>query len=187
VNEASSLIQNAAHEDANIIFGAVLDEKMGDEVKITVIATGFRQESPERRERMLSSVLNVHVPPVSFVRPEAAGGAPRFASEESEDTRAVEEPAIVYSVRQNRPEEFAVAVAEREAGSPEMPSFTSGFLADFARESDARGMEPILTEQKVMVASGFRPRVFGDGTDAEEQETRHEDLDVPAFMRRGEL
>jgi cell division protein FtsZ len=55
VNEASSLIQTAAHEDANIIFGAVLDEKMGDDVKITVIATGFRdQMMPERRARMLS-------------------------------------------------------------------------------------------------------------------------------------
>jgi len=54
VNEASSLIQSAAHEDANIIFGAVLDEKMGDEVKITVIATGFRDQMPERRARMLS-------------------------------------------------------------------------------------------------------------------------------------
>jgi cell division protein FtsZ len=54
VNAASSLIQEAAHEDANIIFGAVLDEKMGDEVKITVIASGFRDQSPERRARMLS-------------------------------------------------------------------------------------------------------------------------------------
>ena len=45
VNEASTLIQSAAHEDANIIFGAVLDETMGNEVKITVIATGFRQDS----------------------------------------------------------------------------------------------------------------------------------------------
>jgi cell division protein FtsZ len=54
VNEASSLIQSAAHEDANIIFGAVLDEKMEDEVKITVIATGFRDQMPERRARMLS-------------------------------------------------------------------------------------------------------------------------------------
>src|ERR1700747_3749661 len=44
VNEASTIIQNAAHEEANIIFGAVLDENMGDEVKITVIATGFRKE-----------------------------------------------------------------------------------------------------------------------------------------------
>jgi cell division protein FtsZ len=54
VNEASSLIQSAAHEDANIIFGAVLDEKMGDDIKITVIATGFRDQMPERRARMLS-------------------------------------------------------------------------------------------------------------------------------------
>ena len=54
VNEASSLIQAAAHEDANIIFGAVLDEKMGEDVKITVIATGFRDQLPERRARMLS-------------------------------------------------------------------------------------------------------------------------------------
>jgi len=51
VNAASSLIQSSAHEDANIIFGAVLDEKMGDEVKITVIATGFRDQMPERRPR----------------------------------------------------------------------------------------------------------------------------------------
>ena len=55
VNEASTIIQNAAHEDANIIFGAVQDESMGDEVKITVIATGFKhQEMPQRRERMLA-------------------------------------------------------------------------------------------------------------------------------------
>jgi cell division protein FtsZ len=51
VNDASTVIQNAAHEDANIIFGAVLDERLGDEVKITVIATGFRQDGVDRRER----------------------------------------------------------------------------------------------------------------------------------------
>ncbi len=42
VQEACTIIQSAAHEDANIIFGAVLDEKMKDSVKITVIATGFK-------------------------------------------------------------------------------------------------------------------------------------------------
>src|SRR5580698_1638722 len=54
VNEASTIIQNAAHEDCNIIFGAVQDERMGDHVKITVIATGFKQAMPERRARMLA-------------------------------------------------------------------------------------------------------------------------------------
>jgi cell division protein FtsZ len=41
VNDASTLIQEEAHEDANIIFGAVIDPKMEDEIRITVIATGF--------------------------------------------------------------------------------------------------------------------------------------------------
>jgi cell division protein FtsZ len=41
VNEASLLIQEAAHEDANIIFGAVVDPKLEGRVKVTVIATGF--------------------------------------------------------------------------------------------------------------------------------------------------
>ncbi len=44
VNEASSVIQAAAHEEANIIFGATLNEEMQDQVKITVIATGIRAE-----------------------------------------------------------------------------------------------------------------------------------------------
>ncbi len=43
VNEASTLITEAAHEDAEIIFGAVIDENMGDAVRVTVIATGFSQ------------------------------------------------------------------------------------------------------------------------------------------------
>ena len=41
VSEASAIIQEAAHEEANIIFGAVVDAKMSSKVKITVIATGF--------------------------------------------------------------------------------------------------------------------------------------------------
>src|ERR1700684_2835245 len=50
VQEACGIIQDAADDDANIIFGAVLDEKMKDSVKITVIATGFR-EAPCARPR----------------------------------------------------------------------------------------------------------------------------------------
>jgi cell division protein FtsZ len=48
VQEACSIIQNAADDDANIIFGAVLDEKQKDSVKITVIATGFKEADPSR-------------------------------------------------------------------------------------------------------------------------------------------
>ena len=64
VNEASTIIQSAAHEDANIIFGAVMNEQMKDEVKITVIATGFKTENPQRRERTLNAgtVPSTHTP-----------------------------------------------------------------------------------------------------------------------------
>jgi cell division protein FtsZ len=43
VNEAAAIIKETAHPDVNLIFGAVIDENMGDEVRITVIATGFEQ------------------------------------------------------------------------------------------------------------------------------------------------
>ena len=45
VNDAAMMIQEAAHEDANIIFGAVIDEKMGSNIRITVIATGFEKQT----------------------------------------------------------------------------------------------------------------------------------------------
>ena len=48
VNEAATLVQEEADDDANIIFGAVIDEQMGDEVRITVIATGFGSQDRER-------------------------------------------------------------------------------------------------------------------------------------------
>jgi len=51
VQEACSIIQGAAHEDANIIFGAVLDDKSKDTVKITVIATGFKDSDIRRRQQ----------------------------------------------------------------------------------------------------------------------------------------
>ena len=87
VNEASSLIQEAAHEDANIIFGSVIDPNLSDEVRITVIATGFdraaktemiveprahRRSQPSRRSRApqitlpydVSSQITKEYPPV---------------------------------------------------------------------------------------------------------------------------
>jgi cell division protein FtsZ len=118
VNEASSLIQSSAHEDANIIFGAVLDEKMGEEVKITVIATGFRDQMPERRARMLtveeSPVVSIPLASVPLVAsgdwlgepaaaPATAPALPRFLSEDEEDAEKAAE--LVKSDNLNEPAE----------------------------------------------------------------------------------
>jgi cell division protein FtsZ len=57
VNEASTLIQEAAHEDANIIFGSVIDANLVDEVRITVIATGF-----DRIQAIMGDAMPVVMP-----------------------------------------------------------------------------------------------------------------------------
>ncbi|HSH04825.1 MAG TPA: cell division protein FtsZ [Anaerolineae bacterium] len=49
VNEAAAIIRETAHPDANMIFGAVIDENLGDEIRITVIATGFERHEPRRQ------------------------------------------------------------------------------------------------------------------------------------------
>jgi cell division protein FtsZ len=49
INEAASLVQDAAHQDANIIFGTVIDDSLGDEVRVTVIAAGFDASGPGRK------------------------------------------------------------------------------------------------------------------------------------------
>lgn len=64
VDEAMSLIQEEAHEDANIIFGAVIDESMGDEVRVTVIATGFGKAVDARAN---VRVRDEHLPPAVIV------------------------------------------------------------------------------------------------------------------------
>jgi cell division protein FtsZ len=50
INEAARLVQEAAHPEANIIFGAVIDDALGDEVRVTVIAAGFDGGVPTRRQ-----------------------------------------------------------------------------------------------------------------------------------------
>ncbi|HVP52273.1 MAG TPA: cell division protein FtsZ [Terriglobales bacterium] len=108
VNEASTIIQNAAHEDANIIFGAVLNEQMKEEVKITVIATGFKTDNPQRRERTLSA----STAPISSTRSPGA-----FVPATPTPPPSV----TVTSVPMDRA--AAVAAAQRDALSalPEMP------------------------------------------------------------------
>ena len=57
VNEAAEIVAKAAHPDANIIFGAVIDDSLGDEVRITVIAAGFdRYDGEKRPSRGLTSL-----------------------------------------------------------------------------------------------------------------------------------
>jgi cell division protein FtsZ len=66
VNEAVSMAQSASDPDANIIFGSVVDETLGDEVRITVIATGFL---PRDEKRPAGRPVQVQVPQTAAVKP----------------------------------------------------------------------------------------------------------------------
>lgn len=69
VNDAIELITKAAHEDANIIFGYVVDEKMEDEVTITVIATGFETAQRQAAKAVQAAPAVSYVPPAPVQMP----------------------------------------------------------------------------------------------------------------------
>jgi len=198
VNEASSIIQSAAHEDANIIFGAVQDESMGDQIKITVIATGFKQTSVdgmnERRERMLNESLPEYVPepikvqqrPRPARRPEPE--TPRFASEAVEDDDEVapplkpEElrpvPASVFDDEFFRSTVRSVAERETEAEAEAAERYDDVSLSgtvQYERGEEQRMQETELAERNAAPP----PRAPEPQNDPEPDE-----LDIPAFLRR---
>jgi cell division protein FtsZ len=185
VNIASTLIQSAAHEDANIIFGAVLDESMGDNVKITVIATGFRQDQMGRRSRSGSDA----VPHVSL---QAKPRVPRFASEEAGDeefsprfeSRKVSQPqapptAEKHTVMEVSPEPQPIMVEEtpvRSATLGRVPLVHASYDEPFDEEY-ARLMPSQPVEHELLSSAR------GEGVHAE-REPAMENLDIPAFLRR---
>ena len=218
VNEASTLIQDAAHEDANIIFGAVLDERMGEEVKITVIATGFKQQkrdSDERRERMLEQSglsragfgtdpgfeppIQRYVaaspakaePPVHRYVPhlgsqpvasEADEPARAFAFEEEDGDGPVFSAPPVFTASTPMHTDVPQPLATTASPAELVPVPASAFDDDFFRR-DRRSMdsgdEPKLRpEVRVPTFGGLAPAAA---------QSEQDELDIPAFLRRGSL
>src|SRR5216684_2106146 len=85
--------KTAAHDDANIIFGAVLDDKMKDSVKITVIATGFKDSDTRRQQE-------VHDPFITAREP-AGFSEPDFDPEPVPAAVAVQQPMAEASMGQS--------------------------------------------------------------------------------------
>jgi cell division protein FtsZ len=113
IQEAASLVQEQAHEEANIIFGASIDESMGDALKVTVIATGFDRaeedlsvEAQREARRPAHSVLRETFAPATSRSP----ARPEVRSE----------PAAAYSTR--RPAAAAAASLQAAAPRDAMPA-----------------------------------------------------------------
>jgi cell division protein FtsZ len=214
VNQASSLIQSAAHEDANIIFGAVLDEKMGDQVKITVIATGFRDQMPERRARMLNveeaPVISVPVvapdnwfeEPAAVAPPAAAPTPARFLGEEEEEETAESDAAFFFSsatpvvattvnvaaAPANPDQERPTVIEPEPEPDPEEP------LAGprFAEMREEPAINPQARDYAAEFGNAAREPIEADENPAQPASTlftepgieEQRDLDIPAIMRR---
>jgi len=102
VHQASMIIQQAAHEDANIIFGAVMDEEMVGRLKITVIATGFRPEAMAQNRKLATAAATAGNPPKSHsgwnaVSPGAhgAGGTATAMAPAAIDRNDLDVPAFI--------------------------------------------------------------------------------------------
>jgi len=121
VQQACSIIQSAAHEDANIIFGAVMDEKMKDSVKITVIATGFRDASSgrQRQQEMRNSFAASHDDAMDF--PDA------IDRREPESTPEKESPMIMESA--------SVAVAHPSPEVISLDTMRGALAANFEQDN----------------------------------------------------
>lgn len=153
ITSAAALVQEAAHEEANIIFGTVIDESLGDEIRVTVIAAGFDDKPRTSKKRIASN------PRVSE-REEPRGRSETLqAPPATPPSRPVEVPVDPYPSR-------ATTGVHRARVEP--PTRTGPFFA----------VEQV--EEEVLPApaptGGFEPpRIFDD--------VDEEDLDIPDFLR----
>jgi cell division protein FtsZ len=192
VNEASTIIQSAAHEDANIIFGAVLDEKMKDDVKITVIATGFKDVS--RRRDASSTAADV----VQHARATAAhatyevpsmrdAGSPTraaFARDGLEEPHAAPEKAAPLRFEALKSSE---AESSRATERPRVLPYIPDNLDDIDSEI-VRHAEPMDEAQiQARAAARNEPPTIETVSTSLDISYDADDLEIPAFLRkRGE-
>jgi cell division protein FtsZ len=106
INEAAAMVSEAVHQDANIIFGATIDDALGDEVRVTVIAAGFEGGRPKRREGGLQRQP----------QPAARPAAPQQSQEE---TRAA--ARSVAEQRRPEPQQAQQPAQTPPAGEPSAP------------------------------------------------------------------
>jgi cell division protein FtsZ len=163
VQQACTIIQSAAHEDANIIFGAVMDEKMKDAVKITVIATGFRTAQPTRHRHQETRT--------SFAA--RNDDAMDFPSREPADEPT---PGHIMSSADPSHSEVSAADDRSQDRSPDDRSFDESFasgagtsaLTYSSHASQSIPVEPMHTSVANYERSNYE----------------QDDLDVPAFLRK---
>ncbi|WP_022870633.1 cell division protein FtsZ [Yaniella halotolerans] len=114
INEAARMVQEVAHPEANIIFGAVISDNLGDEVRVTVIAAGF-DDPVNASQNAGTSQVAAPVAPVASISPVSAP-EPNIPEEASEDT----EEATEDKPEQNRVEPLPTVVETSNKGNDDL-------------------------------------------------------------------
>jgi cell division protein FtsZ len=181
INEAAQLVSNSAAPEANIIFGAVIDDALGDEVRVTVIAAGF-DEGGSRRARPVRAVT---------AQPAAAGATATdgYRSAALADVASAEAPATAgagLAATTASSQEYSFSVPEQSAGSS---------VVDASTEQDA-GTDAVPSPRpEAGAGSAATPRPRPDAAAAarvvDAATTRRrsvvfeedDELDVPDFLK----
>jgi cell division protein FtsZ len=176
VNEAAEIIKETADPEANIIFGTVIDERMGDEVTITVIATGF--DSNKRRE-ISRAASDIAASSFGVRSADGASSGQIFianAGGSNASPDAVEPVAVMRpATRENR--DFLRELQDERAASEPV------FRADDRQEAVAGRLERSERSERAERADRHeRADVMHARRPAPAHEV--EDLDIPAFLRR---
>lgn len=114
INEAARMVQEVAHPEANIIFGAVISDNLGDEVRVTVIAAGF-DDPVNAAQNAGTSQVAAPVAPVASISPVSAP-EPNVPEESPEDTAQKSED----SQDQNRVEPLPTVVESSNKGNDDL-------------------------------------------------------------------
>ncbi|MBV9829974.1 MAG: cell division protein FtsZ, partial [Marmoricola sp.] len=124
INEAAAMVAEAVHADANIIFGATIDDALGDEVRVTVIAAGFEGGRPKRRDEGHGLRPRPTQKPQS--QEETLAAARAIAEQRKTGAPSQErEPVTVGASQSGRPSSSAPSGGSvpRQSVTPSRPSF----------------------------------------------------------------
>jgi cell division protein FtsZ len=191
INESASLVQEAAHPEANIIFGTVIDDGLGDEVRVTVIAAGFDSGTPTHKKldpTMVSSRTTTVAPaqsgqinPPARPEPPPAPAAPepvqQYTPPPAQDTVQTQAPVTPQPhppVQQPAPSASASTPTHQTAPPPRQA---------------AAGYSSPMGNASVPPTASPRPRTPGTGGSLPSRavpvtDEPDDEVDVPPFMRR---
>ncbi len=166
INEAARLVHEAAHAEANIIFGTVIDDALGDEVRVTVIAAGFDGGNPQPRQDMRGYGSQSAPAPVAprEERPTLPRDEPApFTS----GLRALNRPVVPM---ENERQQYAATPTQSQYSVPAAEQPVPRFISEPTPQSPETNSAPHLEV----------PRIF----DEEPPRRRPiDDLDVPDFLK----